>query len=69
MRMPFRNNKIFDAVLVCLLFYISFCYFLYGYRYFDMGTYNYDEGIVIYGALRVLEGGIPYKDFWTPFRR
>jgi len=63
--MPFQDNKVFDAVLICLLFIISFGYFQYGYRYFDLGTYHYDEGIVAYGAVRILDGAIPYKDFWT----
>ncbi|OGC23665.1 hypothetical protein A2291_04100 [candidate division WOR-1 bacterium RIFOXYB2_FULL_42_35] len=26
---------------------------------------RYDEGIIVYGAQRVLNGDIPYKDFWT----
>lgn len=25
----------------------------------------YDEGITVYGAVRVLNGDIPYRDFWT----
>lgn len=31
-------------------------------------SYNiYDEGIVVYGASRVLKGDIPYRDFWTMY--
>lgn len=65
MKIPFQGNKVFDVILFCLLFVISFSYFQYGYRYFDLGTYHYDEGIVAYGALRILDGNIPYRDFWT----
>lgn len=25
----------------------------------------YDEGLIFYGALKVLHGGLPYRDFWT----
>jgi len=25
----------------------------------------YDEGLIVFGAQRVLEGDIPYRDFWT----
>lgn len=63
--MLFRDNKVFDMVLICLLFAIAFSYFQYGYRYLDLGTYHYDEGIIAYGALRILDGNIPYGDFWT----
>lgn len=65
MKISLLNNKIFDALLICLLFTISFSYFQYGYRYFDLETYHYDEGIVAYGAMRILKGDIPYRDFWT----
>lgn len=63
--MPFKDNKIFNAVLICLLFIIAFAYFRYGYHYFDQGTYHYDEGLVAYGAVRVLNADMPYRDFWT----
>lgn len=63
--MLFQDNKVFNTVLICLLFAISFGYFQYGYRYLDLGTYHYDEGIAAYGAVRILDGGIPYRDFWT----
>lgn len=60
-----RNNRFLSAAVLCLLFLISFSYLLCGYRYFDLKAYLYDEGIVVTGALRILEGGIPYRDFWT----
>jgi len=31
-------------------------------------TYNvYDEGIISYGAVRILHGDVPYRDFWTMY--
>ncbi len=27
----------------------------------------YDEGIIVYGAERVLQGDLPYRDFWTQY--
>ena len=31
-------------------------------------SYNmYDEGIVVYGASRILKGDMPYRDFWTMY--
>lgn len=30
-------------------------------------AWTYDEGLSLYGALRVLHGQIPYRDFWTMY--
>jgi hypothetical protein len=27
----------------------------------------YDEGIILYGAVRVIDGQVPYRDFWTQY--
>lgn len=35
-----------------------------GHRFF-LHRGIYDEGLVIYGATRILNGDIPYRDFWT----
>lgn len=59
------HNKILDPVINCILFLAAFAYLLYGYRYFDAATFHYDEGIVAYGAVHILNKEIPYKDFWT----
>jgi len=29
--------------------------------------YYYDEGIMVYGASRIIDGQIPYRDFWTVY--
>jgi hypothetical protein len=31
------------------------------------GLNIYDEGIIVYGATRILQGEIPYRDFWTQY--
>jgi len=40
----------------------SFIYLLPG---ISSGLNIYDEGISVYGAVRVLSGEVPYRDFWT----
>lgn len=59
------HNKILDPVINCILFLAAFAYLLYGYQYFDAATFHYDEGIVAYGAVHILNKEVPYKDFWT----
>lgn len=44
------------------LFLLSFLYLSIG---FNQGLNIYDEGIIVYGASRILQGDVPYKDFWT----
>jgi len=45
-----------------LLLSVSFLYFLFGIT----GVVDvYDEGIPVYGAERILNGEVPYRDFWT----
>jgi hypothetical protein len=31
----------------------------------DASVGPYDEGLVLFGADRVLRGDVPYRDFWT----
>lgn len=59
------KRRFLDMVLVSVLFAVSFYYFLYGYQYFNLRTYHFDEAISAYGAERILDGGIPYRDFWS----
>jgi len=33
----------------------------------DYTLNNYDEGLILYGAVRVLHGALPYRDFWTMY--
>jgi len=51
-----------NRAVICFLIFLSFFYFLIG---FNQGLIVYDEGLVVYGAARVLDGEVPYRDFWT----
>src|SRR4051812_4396531 len=45
-----------------------YCYLLIGLDInlgFHLGLNRIDEGFSAYGAQRILNGEIPYKDFWT----
>jgi len=62
-----KKSKVTGKLLflfLCFLF-ISFA----GYMFFINNKYisSYDEGITIYGACRILDGEIIYKDFWTVY--
>lgn len=50
-----------------VLMIASFLYLLAYFRYPPIGTSIYDEGISLYGAMRVMNGQIPYRDFWTQY--
>jgi hypothetical protein len=32
---------------------------------FNLGLSRYDEGLTVYGAMRVMAGDVPYRDFWS----
>src|SRR3972149_5304732 len=56
----YRHFSLWYGLVLVLLF--SFLYFLFDItRVVDV----YDEGIAVYGAQRLLEGDLPYRDFWT----
>jgi len=59
------NSKIVGLVIFLVLFFTAFCWFSIGYKFFNLDRCHYDEGIVTFGASRILKGAIPYKDFWT----
>jgi len=60
------HKKLFLKLFVFLiLFSAAFLWFLIGYQFFNLDRCHYDEGIVSYGATRILKGDIPYRDFWT----
>ncbi len=48
--------------LVFLLFIVAFVYMLPG---TNQAVNIYDEGIVVYSSVRVMEGHVPYRDFWS----
>jgi len=45
-----------------LIYAIGFIYLLISFNY---GVNIYDEGLVLVGGMRVLDGDLPYSDFWT----
>lgn len=47
-----------------LLYALAFVYFLPG---INQRVNTYDEGVIVYGATRVLQGEVPYRDFWTMY--
>jgi hypothetical protein len=47
---------------IALLVFLSLLYLLVGFNY---GLPTYDEGISVYGAARILNGDVVYRDFWT----
>lgn len=49
-------------LLITLMFFGQLIYLLVGIKF---GVNIYDEGVTLYGASRILEGAIPYRDFWT----
>ena len=59
------KNKIIYFLFIFILFLFAFSYFLYGYKFLHFRRFLYDEGITLYGAELILEGNIPYCDFWT----
>jgi len=48
--------------LILILFILQLLYLLVG---INSIVNIYDEGVTVYGATRILEGDVPYKDFWT----
>ncbi|MCX7796904.1 MAG: glycosyltransferase family 39 protein [bacterium] len=60
-----RLNRILDSNILFLLVLILSIGYLYG--SIRIGYNIYDEGIVVYGADRILKGDIPYRDFWTMY--
>ncbi len=56
------RRNILPIGLGILLFVVAFVYFLPG---IHQSVNIYDEGIVVYSAVRVMEGQLPYRDFWS----
>ena len=49
-------------VATILVLLLSLLYLLIG---VNIGLRVYGDGFSLYGAMRVLDGHIPYRDFWT----
>ena len=56
------RRNIWPIGLGVLLFAVAFVYFLPG---INQAVNIYDEGIIVYSAVRVMEGQLPYRDFWS----
>ncbi len=59
-----KKCNIYRILFFIGLLLIIFLYFLVGLRLF-LHKGIFDEGLATYGAVRVLNGDIPYRDFWT----
>lgn len=62
MSITIDRNKEIIAFLLILLFSI---FFISADAYESIKLY--DEGVTVYGATRVLDGYLPYRDFWTAY--
>ena len=58
------RRRIVPIGLGLLLYALAFVYFLPG---INQKINTYDEGVIVYGATRVLQGQVPYRDFWTMY--
>ena len=56
--MSFLSKQKFE---LCILGFLSLAYCLLG---FNLGINIFDEGMQVYGAVRILNGDIPFKDFF-----
>ena len=63
--MPTSNAR--PILIIC----ITLILFVVALAYLQIGTFLplnvYDEGIIAFGAVRVMDGQIPYRDFWTQY--
>src|SRR4051794_31997218 len=48
-------------LLTCVVGIIQVAYFLID---INRGMNRFDEGVPVYGASRILNGDVPYRDFW-----
>jgi hypothetical protein len=53
-----------NAYRIIILGAFSFLYFL---LYINQPLNLYDEGAIVYGAMRIVNGEIPYRDFWAGY--
>jgi hypothetical protein len=55
-----KNLFIFEGVLILLAFF----YYLF---FANKGLVFFDEGVFVHSAERILQGQLPYKDFWLQY--
>ena len=59
---PLRSVLSKDRIIIFIFMFFSL---LYLFLFFNQGINRYDEGLIVYGATRILDGDTPYKDFWA----
>jgi len=59
------RQRLRSILFACSFIFIAFFYLATGLPYFDQTNYHFDEGIVMQGASSILQGALPYRDFWT----
>jgi hypothetical protein len=63
--LPHRSPDQWYLAAACIvLFAIAFAYLIPG---IHERVDSYDEAVITYGAVRVIEGDLPYRDFWTVY--
>ncbi len=62
-----KKTVLYRRLIVSISIIVAVISFLYILATFRQPINKYDEGISVYGAMRVMNGDIPYRDFWTQY--